>query len=92
MSADFVKYDLGYQQAGSVVAVELRHRANVHLLDSHNFGRYQRGDSFNAIGGEALRSPLNLEIPSAGYWHVVIDLGGAAGTIESSVSVLPIAA
>lgn len=92
MGADFVKYDLGYQQAGSVVTVELRHRANVHLLDSYNLSRYQRGDSFTAIGGEALRSPLNLEIPSSGNWHVVIDLGGAAGTIESSVSVLSSAA
>jgi hypothetical protein len=87
MSADFVKYDLGQLPAKSIVTVTLAHRANVHLVDSPNFDRYRRGESFRGIGGEAVRSPVSLETPSSGHWYVVLDLGGARGTIESSVSV-----
>lgn len=89
MSADFVQYDLGQQPAGSVVKIELGHRANVHLVDSHNFSLYSRGEDFLSVGGEAVKSPLLLTTPTAAHWYVVLDLGGAAGRIESSVSVLP---
>ena len=44
MSANFVKYDLGQLDAGSVVEVTLAHRANVFLLDASGFSRYQRGE------------------------------------------------
>lgn len=84
---DFVKYDLGQQPAGALVNVTLGQQANVRLLSSHEFSRYQRGESFNAIGGRAIRSPVRLRVPTAGHWLVVLDLGGGAGTITSSVTV-----
>jgi hypothetical protein len=87
MGADFVEYDLGQLPAGSMVTVTLAHRANVHLVDSSNLDCYRRGEDFRGIGGEAVRSPVHLQTPSAGHWYVVLDLGGATGTIESSVSV-----
>lgn len=86
--SDFVKHDLGTVAAGTVVEVTLRHRANVLLMDAHNFNRYRRGESHRYIGGEALESPLHHEVPNGGHWVVVLDLGGAAGRIESSVRVL----
>ncbi len=89
MTANFVKYDLGQLDAGSAVAVTLTQRANVRLLDAHNFARYQRGEDFRQIGGEAVRSPVTLGVPSLGHWYVVLDLGGGTGTIRSSVSVSP---
>jgi uncharacterized protein DUF1883 len=88
MSGDFVKYDLGHVDAGSVVEVTLAHRANVLLLDSQNFQRYRNGQSHDYYGGEALRSPVRLQVPGAGHWLVVVNLGGAAGSIRSSVRVL----
>ena len=88
MSGDFVEYDLGHLDAGSVVEVTLAHRANVLLLDSHNFQRYRNDQSHNYYGGEALRSPFSLRVPETGHWFVAIDLGGAAGTIRSSIRVL----
>ncbi len=88
MSADFVQHDLGSLNAGAVVEITLANRANVHLVDSHNFNRYRRGEDFRGIGGEAVRSPLRLQVPSGDHWYVVIDLGGGAGTIRSSVHVL----
>ena len=51
MSADFVTYDLGQVNAGATVAVTLRQRANVRLLDAHNFARYRRDEALRAIGG-----------------------------------------
>jgi hypothetical protein len=88
MSADFVKYDLGQVSAGAVVQITLARRANVYLLDAYNFGRYRRGESFEYVGGEALQSPLRLRVPSTDHWFVVLDLGGGAGTIRSSVQLL----
>ena len=68
MSADFVTYDLGQVNAGATVAVTLRQRANVRLLDAHNFARYRRDEALRAIGGKAIRSPAMLKISSAGHW------------------------
>lgn len=83
----FLKYDLGQLPAGASVTVALRQQANVRLLNSHEFARYQPGESCQAIGGRAVHSPVNLETPSADHWYVVLDLGGAGGQINSSVSV-----
>jgi hypothetical protein len=90
--SDFAHYDLGHQEQGAVVEVTLGQRANVQLLDGPNFQRYSRDESFDYLGGEQVRSPARLAIPHAGHWHVAIDLGGAAGTIRSNVSVIPSAA
>jgi hypothetical protein len=51
--------------AGSVVEITLANRANVFLLDTNNYDRYRRGESFRGIGGEALRSPLRLSVRRA---------------------------
>ena len=88
MSADFVKYDLGQVAAGAIVEITLANRANVYLLDAYNFGRYKRGESFQYVGGEALRSPLRLQVPSTGHWFVTLDLGGGRGAVRSSVRLL----
>lgn len=84
---DFVHHDLGQRSSGEIVQVELANRANVQLVDSDNLRKYRSGSQYRYIGGQALRSPLRLEIPYSGHWHVVVDLGGAAGTIRSSVRV-----
>jgi hypothetical protein len=85
--SNFVKYDLGQVGAGASVAVTVTSRANVRLLDAHNFARYQRREDFRSIGGGAIRSPVRLKVPSSGHWYVVLDLGGGSGTIKSSVRV-----
>jgi hypothetical protein len=36
----------------------------------------------------AKRSPITIAAPSAGHWHVVVDLGGYAGHVSASVRVL----
>lgn len=73
---------------GDVVQVTLEGRANVMLMDPVNFDLYRRGQVYRYYGGHALRSPVRLVPPHAGKWHVVVDLGGSAGTVRAGVSVL----
>lgn len=87
MTGGFVKHDLGSLLGGELVTVTLHERANVRLLDATNFQRYQRGERHTLIGGQALRSPIQLRVPHADHWYLVLDLGGAGGTIHSNVTV-----
>ncbi len=86
---DFVHYDLNQRNAGDVVQVTLGTAANVRLLDDLNFNSYQRGGRYSFHGGYVTKSPYAVQVPSAGHWHVVIDLGGYAGQIRSAIRVLP---
>ena len=83
---NFVKYDLGQLGGGELATVEVRERANVLLMDQNNFMRYQRQQQFSHYGGQALRSSVKLRVPAAGHWYVVLDLGGASGTIHSNIT------
>lgn len=67
--------------------ITIKERANVRLIDASNLGNYGRGQRFRFQGGQALRSPIHLRVPSPDHWFAVIDLGGASGTIHSDVSV-----
>lgn len=86
----FQHYDLGSLRGGEVVEVTLSgSAANVRLLDSSNFQSFRSGRRHQFHGGHATRSPVRLQVPRSGHWHVVVDLGGYPGTIRSSVQVLP---
>lgn len=85
----FIHNDLGNRQAGEIVEVTLTSGANVRLLDSSNFSSYKSGRQHRFIGGLAKRSPLRLQIPRAGHWHVAIDMQGLRGSTRASVRVLP---
>lgn len=64
--------------------------ANVQLMDSSNFSTYKRGrGGHRYIGGHATKSPVRLQVPRSGHWHVAVDLGGYAGRISSSARILP---
>lgn len=74
--------------AGDIVEVTLDHQANVRLLDSINFSRYQSGQQCQGYGGLAVESPVRLPVPHRGRWHVVIDLVGYTGRVRANVRVL----
>ena len=71
-----------------VVEVTLDGQANVMLLDSVNYERYRKGESFRYNGGLAKISPTRLLPPHSGRWHIVVDLGGFAGKVRAEVRVL----
>jgi hypothetical protein len=82
-----LKYDLGQLPQGATVTVTLDHRANVRLLDQHNYDQFRRNLAHRFVGGEAIKSPCCLQTPTAGHWVLVVDLGGRSGGINASVTV-----
>jgi hypothetical protein len=84
---NFLHYNLNLGSS-DVVEVALDKQANVRLLDDVNFSRYKRGGRYNFYGGLAQKSPIRLSPPRAGHWHLVIDLGGYAGSVRASVKVI----
>jgi hypothetical protein len=62
--------------------------ANVRLLDDANYALYCRQEPFRYHGGYAKESPVYLSAPYYGHWHVVVDLGGYAGTVGAAAWVL----
>lgn len=86
----FQQYDLGQLGGGEIVEVTLRgNSANVQLMNSSNLQNYKAGRRYNYHGGHVTRSPYRVTVPNSGRWHVVIDLGGYGGRVNSSVRVLP---
>lgn len=89
---NFLKYDLGQLSRGDVVEVTLTAGANVRLLDSSNFRKFQSGKQHRYTGGLAKRSPVRLAVPSSGRWHAVVDMQGLRGSTRASVRTIPAAA
>lgn len=85
----FIHNDLGNCKGGEIVEITLTSGANVRLLDSSNFSSYKSGRQHRFIGGLAKRSPLRLQIPRAGHWHVAIDMQGLRGSTRAAVRMLP---
>jgi Domain of unknown function (DUF1883) len=86
----YQSYDCGQLNIGEVIEVTLMgNSANVKLMDSSNFSNYRSGRPHRYFGGHVKLSPYKIAIPHSGKWHVTIDLGGYAGSVNSSVRVLP---
>ena len=73
---------------GDHVQVWLDHPANVILLDSLNYSRYRAGLLFNYAGGYVQQSQVVLPVLYSGKWHLVIDLGGSAGSVRATVQII----
>jgi Domain of unknown function (DUF1883) len=80
--------DLGHQQGGNEVVINVRGGANgVMLIDVANFLRYRSGRSFRFTGGRYRGSPARLEVPEDGHWYAVLDLGSYNGRAKATVEV-----
>ena len=86
---NFLYHDLGSRQRGEIVEVTLTKSANVRLMNSTNFSNYKNGRQHRYIGGRAKKSPVRLQIPNSGHWHVTIDMQGLRGSTRAGVRVLP---
>lgn len=87
---EFTHYDLGNKSKGDVVEITLSgSAANVRLMDSSNFQSYKNGRQHRYYGGLAKQSPVRLQIPNSGSWHVTVDMQGLVGTVRSSIRMLP---
>jgi hypothetical protein len=79
------EFDVG---PSDVIEVTLDHAANVLLLDPANYTNYRSGHSYRYHGGYVTSSPFRMTPPHKGRWHLIVDLGGNAGTVRASARVL----
>jgi len=87
---NFTHYNLGHVDRGSVVVVTLKgNAANVRLMDGSNFSSYRSGRQHRYVGGLARSSPVRLQVPHSGTWHVAIDMQGLSGQVRTGVQVVP---
>ncbi len=87
---NFSHYNLGHVNRGSIVEVTLQgSAANVRLMNNSDFNSYRAGRRHHYYGGLAKRSPVRLQVPSSGAWHVAVDMQGLRGTVRSGVRVIP---
>ena len=83
---NYLHFNVGQQSAGAIVQTVLRgSESDVFLLDSSNFSKFKRGDSFKYTGGHYKQSPVNLRIPHTGHWTAVVV---PSGRVEATVEVL----
>jgi hypothetical protein len=86
-TVNFLHYEFDLS-ADDIVEVTLDKQANVRVLDDTNYSLYRDGKKHRYYGGLAKESPVQIPAPHAGHWHVVVDLGGYAGTVRASARVL----
>jgi len=51
-----------------------------------DYRNYARGQRHRYIGGQAMKSPATLAVPSSETWVLAIDLGGSSGRVEATVA------
>lgn len=86
---NFTHYDLGQLASGDVVQISLQgSAANVRLMDNSNFASYRNGHQYRYVGGLAKQTPIRLQIPGHGHWHVAVDMAGLRGTVRSAIQVI----
>jgi hypothetical protein len=70
---------------GDTIEVTLSgNAANVLVLDDSNYQNYLHGKRYDYYGGYARTTPYRIQPPHPGRWHLVIDLGGGAGSVQAS--------
>lgn len=58
------------------VEVSLKHAAEVFLVDSINYQKYQRGQRFTYFGGNYTKTPVNITVTGTGRWYLIVRGGG----------------
>jgi len=58
------------------VEVQLKHAADVFLVDSHNFQNYKNGRQFKYFGGHYTKTPVVITVSGAGRWYLIVQGGG----------------
>ncbi len=85
--ANYLHYELDLTPQDTV-EVTLDAPANVRLLDDANFLLYSQRKKHRYFGGYAPKRVIEIPTPEAGHWHLVVDLGGFAGTVRAWARVL----
>jgi hypothetical protein len=70
------------------IRVQLEQQCNVQVMDYTNYQRYKLGQKHDFIGGNVTKTPFLIKAPHFAHWYVVIDLGGAAGSLKAKVELI----
>jgi len=89
ISFSYTHYDLQMQRGGTVIEITLSAVANVRLMTHANFDLFRNARQHKFLGGVAKKSPIRLQIPENGHWHVVVDMEGHQGKVDSSIRMVP---
>lgn len=77
-----------YFSSRDKVNVILSNQANVKLMDFINYSNYKCGKAYTYYGGLQLIRSLDWTPPYPGWWYVIIDLGGYAGSVAASAKLI----
>ena len=88
-SIPYTHYDLQDIREGVVIEITLSAVANVRLMTHADFDLFKNARQHKFLGGVAKKSPIRLTIPKNAHWHVIIDMEGHSGKVESSIRVVP---
>lgn len=58
------------------VEVNLKHAADVFLVDRFNLQIYNSGQSFNYYGGHYTRTHVTISVQGSGRWYLVVNNNG----------------
>ncbi|MGP8214813.1 MAG: DUF1883 domain-containing protein [Bacteroidia bacterium] len=76
---------------GTRVVVNISEPTRVLLISDYHYRQYKVHKTFSYLGGMVEGDSIELEVPSDGNWHVVIEKGGYFNPkpITASVEILP---
>lgn len=77
-----------YLEEGDFVQVDGETPCQVMLISDRQFENYKSGRAYDYFGGFIQFFPVNLAPPHAGFWNIVIDLGGKDAPSDHSISVV----
>lgn len=58
------------------VTVNLKNAADVFLVDSLNFKKYQNNQQFSYYGGYFTKTPVTITVSGNGRWYLIVRGGG----------------
>lgn len=58
------------------VEVQLKHAADVFLVDYSNFQKYKSGKQFKYFGGHYTETPVHITVSGSGRWYLIVQGGG----------------
>ena len=67
-----VKIPYAYSNGTLSVEVRLKHAADVFLVDTVNYHKYQKGERFKYYGGHYTTTPVHITVSGVGNWYLIV--------------------
>ncbi|WP_081857326.1 DUF1883 domain-containing protein [Tumebacillus flagellatus] len=74
-----------YLEQGAMIRVWLEDACWVRVMDDLNYNNFRNGRDYRGNVTVVTVSPHEIVVPYSGFWNVVLDLNGSAGSIRHSI-------